>query len=150
MVKPWFGEYKIAYLVSFERFFYDFDNPVNLLHADHGESADVLGVGFSLGDTSGHHNLLAVVQTSVDLVTKVVLGGALDGARVQNPNVGLAFRLGDLVTLKKWNRNNISYICFLAVVRNVHCLFYMGLVGHSKTNLETRIPDFCLMGSKYF
>ena len=44
----------------------------------------------------------------------------------------------------------ISYICFLAVVRNVHCLFYMGLVWHSKTNLETRIPDFCLMGAKYF
>ena len=44
----------------------------------------------------------------------------------------------------------ISYICFLAVVRDVHCLFYIGLVGHSKTNLETRIPDFCLMGAKYF
>ena len=44
----------------------------------------------------------------------------------------------------------MSYICFLAVVRNVHCLFYMGLVGHSKFNLETRIPDFCLMGAKYF
>ena len=29
-------------------------------------------------------------------------------------------------------------------------LFYMGLVGHSKTNLETRILDFCLMGVKYF
>ena len=42
----------------------------------------------------------------------------------------------------------ISYICFLAMVRNIHCLFYMGLVGHSKSNLETRIPDFCLMGGK--
>ena len=30
---------------------------------------------------------------------------------------------------------HISYICFLAVVRNVHCFFYMGLVGHSKFNL---------------
>ena len=30
----------------------------------------------------------------------------------------------------------ISYICFLAVVRNVHCLFYMGLVGHSKFNFR--------------
>ena len=43
-----------------------------------------------------------------------------------------------------------SYICFLAVVRNVHCLFYMGPVGHSKSNLETRIPYFCLKGAKYF
>ena len=26
-------------------------------------------------------------------------------------------------------KKGISYICFLAVVRNVHCLFFMGLVG---------------------
>ena len=32
-----------------------------------------------------------------------------------------------------WHNKN-SYICFLAVVRNVHCLFYMGPVGHSKSN----------------
>ena len=36
----------------------------------------------------------------------------------------------------------VNCICFLAVVRNIHCLFYMGPVGHSKSNLETRIPDF--------
>ena len=59
--------------------------------------------------------------------------------------------LGHLMVLQQllW-KSYISYICFLAVVRNVHCLFYMGLVGHSKSNLETRIPDFCLMGAKYF
>ena len=36
-------------------------------------------------------------------------------------------------------------ICFLGVVRNIHCLFYMGPVGHSKSNLEKRIPYFCLI-----
>ena len=45
---------------------------------------------------------------------------------------------------------NVDCICFLAVVRNIHCLFYMGPVGHSKSNLETRIPYFCLKGAKYF
>ena len=60
--------------------------------------------------------------------------------------------------IKDWDKHdshpffkgNKSYICFLAVVRNVHFLFYMGPVGHSKSNLETRIPYFCLMGAKYF
>ena len=60
--------------------------------------------------------------------------------------------------IKDWDKHdshpffkgNKSYICFLAVVRNVHWLFYMGPVGHSKSNLETRIPYFCLKGAKYF
>ena len=57
-----------------------------------------------------------------------------------------------LVSNSYWKLQHyfISHICFLAVVWNIHCLFYMGPVGHSKSNLETRIPDFCLMGAEYF
>ena len=85
-------------------------------------------------------------KTSYDLLSLLYLG--LKEFSVEDQMNLFRGGWSEIMTLV--SSNNISYICFLAVVRNVHCLFYMGLVGHSKFNLETRIPDFCLMGAKYF
>ena len=42
-----------------------------------------------LRNTAGHHDLLVCLEATRDLVLEVLLGGVLDGAGVEEPELGL-------------------------------------------------------------
>merc|ERR1719239_1722844 len=73
--------------VALQSFFNNINNTVNLLDTNHGEAFQILGTLLALRDTTSNHNFSVGVQTTLDLILKMLLSSILNCAAVKQPKI---------------------------------------------------------------